>query len=258
MAALRITTIQSDIIWENQKANLRKLDKYLKGLSGQTDLVILPEMFTTGFSMTPNHLAETMKGATLKWMVKKAATMKAAIMGSLIIEESGRYYNRMVFAKPNGKVMTYDKRHLFGLAGEDQSYTAGQKRLIVKYKGWKICPMICYDLRFPVWSRNNCAYDLLIYVANWPEVRRNAWKSLLVARAIENQVYTIGVNRCGVDGTGLVYTGDTTVADYGGGILFQTSGQESVHTVRLERAKMMGFREKLAFLRDQDVFEIVP
>lgn len=254
---LRITTIQSNLLWEDVSANVAYFTNKLSVLSGKTDIVILPEMFTTGFTMYPKKVAETFEGAsTIEWMKKMSLNINAAICGSIVIEEHGNYFNRLLWVTPDGVVEYYDKRHLFTLAGEHIPFTAGVKKLIVEYKGWKICPLVCYDLRFPVWCRNVEDYDLLIFVANWPEKRRHHWKSLLMARAIENQSYLVGVNRVGKDENQLVYTGDTSVIDYAGEILYQKSDVEEVNTLELSKEKLQNFRAKLNFLADKDEFEI--
>ncbi|MEM1323330.1 MAG: amidohydrolase [Bacteroidota bacterium] len=256
MSDLRITTIQSTLQWEDIPANLSHFTHLFAGLEGQTDLVVLPEMFSTGFSMNPAQLAEPMEGPTIGWMREQAVRLGAALCGSLIIEEEGKYYNRLVWMDAEGNSEVYDKRHLFGLGGEAKDYAAGNQRLIVDYKGWKICPLICYDLRFPVWSRNTEAYDLLIYLANWPKPRASAWRTLLRARAIENQAYVIGVNRIGEDGSGLSYRGDTAVIDFMGEALYQVSYQEDVFTTSLSYADMHALRKKLPFLADRDHFDL--
>ena len=213
-------------------------------------------MFTTGFSMEPQPLAETMEGPTMEWLQQQAAELDAAIAGSFIVEALGTYFNRLVFMQPDGTFDFYDKRHLFTLAGEDTHYQAGKTRLEVVYKDWKICPLICYDLRFPVWSRNTNNYDLLLYLANWPEMRRLHWQRLLAARAIENQVYTVGLNRIGQDGNDYPYVGDTSVISFSGEVLFHVSQVEDVHTITLNKADQAAYRKKLAFLEDRDRFKI--
>jgi len=254
---LRITTVQSNLLWEDVSSNLEHFSKQLSDLYRMTDIVILPEMFTTGFTMQPAKVAESFEdSSTIKWMKENAVRIDAAICGSIIIEAHGNYYNRLLWVTPDGTVQYYDKRHLFTLAGEHIPFTAGNKKLIVEYKGWKICPLVCYDLRFPVWCRNMEDYDLMIFVANWPEKRSHHWKSLLMARAIENQCYLVGVNRVGKDKNDLVYTGDTSVIDYSGEILYQKSNAEEVTTIQLSKEKLTTFRKKLNFLADRDEFEI--
>lgn len=255
---LTVSLLQTELAWEDPDANFQYLNTLLQRLQpGQTDLIILPEMFTTGFSMNASELAEPVQGTAYNWMAEKAAALHAVITGSIIVEESGKYYNRLLWVRPDGSFSHYDKRHLFTLAGEEKVYQQGQAHLLVEHKGWKIMPLICYDLRFPVWSRNTMGYDLLLYVANWPSKRRAAWKSLLAARAIENQAYTIGVNRIGEDGNGYPHAGDSSVFDYSGAALLQASDVESIFTLTLDPQKQDNFRSKLRFLDDQDAFKIL-
>lgn len=253
---MKVSLLQTALSWEDPAANLEQIGAQLAQLPTTTDLVVLPEMFTTGFTMNPAQVAEQTDGPTLDWLREQAAQLNAAITGSFVVQEKGNFYNRLAWVFPDGTYKTYDKRHLFTLAGEDQFYTAGTDRLIVEWKGWKICPLICYDLRFPVWSRNDVGYDLLIYVANWPERRRHHWRSLLMARAIENQVYTIGLNRVGVDGKDIRYTGDSCVIDYAGEIRANLAIDSSTVTIELDQASQVAFRERYAFLADQDSFTI--
>ena len=257
MQNFRATLIQSNILWEKIDDNLSNFSKKIHQVSGQTDLIILPEMFSTGFSMQPANVAEPMDGKTVQWMKDHAKSAQAVIMGSFIAEENGAYFNRLVWMQPDGVYFIYDKKHLFTLAKEDESYQAGTDRLIVEWKGWKICPLICYDLRFPVWARNNVGYDLLIYIASWPTPRIDAWRTLLAGRAIENQSYTIGVNRIGTDETGLVYSGDTSLVDYYGKVLYCTSKAEDVFSMALYKEEQERYRSKLNFLPDRDSFQIV-
>lgn len=254
---LRITLIQMDIRWEDATTNHLQLDQSLTGLAGQTDLVVLPEMFTTGFSMHPKSIAETAEGPTLAWLRQKAKQLDAAIVGSIVFEEAGQYFNRLLFVQPDGQIQQYDKRHCFTLAGEHHHYQAGQSRTIIEWRGWRICPLICYDLRFPVWSRQQAPYyDLLLYVANWPEKRSYHWRQLLLARAIENQVYTAGVNRVGTDANGHVYRGDSAVVRYDGQVLWQAAYVSTQSTLVLDKAAQANYRSKLAFLPDADAFEL--
>lgn len=254
---LTVSLLQTELAWEDPAANFRYIDTMLSRLrAGQTDLVILPEMFTTGFSMNAADLAEPTQGKAYHWMAEKAAQLQAVVTGSFIAEVSGQYYNRLLWVRPDASFVHYDKRHLFTLAGEEKIYRPGQAHLLVELKGWTIMPLICYDLRFPVWSRNTIGYDLLLYVANWPSKRRVAWKSLLAARAIENQVYTIGVNRVGEDGNGYPHAGDSSVFDFEGTPLLQATDVESVFTLTLDPNKQDHFRSKLRFLDDQDAFEL--
>lgn len=257
MKDLNVTLIQTDIVWEDPAANLAHYAEMIGKIGEATDLIILPEMFTTGFTMNPAANAETMNGPAVNWMKQQAATTRAAVMGSLVIEEGGEYFNRLIWMLPDGNFQTYDKRHLFAMAGEHERYRAGTDRLVVQYKGWRICPLICYDLRFPVWARNDDAYDLLIYTANWPETRAYDWLTLLRARAIENQCYAVGVNRVGTDANGYVYNGDSCVVDPGWHrMIFHVDKTEAVRTERLSAGHLRAVREKLPFLRDRDQFEV--
>lgn len=255
---LHISIIQPDIVWENKEANLIQYESFINGIEQRKHIIILPEMFTTGFSMQPRLLAETMEGPSVQWMKGMAAKHRCIITGSLIIEENGHYYNRLVWMQPDGQYGCYDKRHLFAYAEENQHYEPGNKRLIVSVSGWKICPMVCYDLRFPVWIRNQHAeYDVLVFVANWPERRIAAWNTLLQARAIENQSYVIGVNRVGTDGKGIFYNGDSRVFDPMGTSLWQAPPEACVHSFVLEKELVTNMRQHLPFLNDADHFMIL-
>lgn len=251
---LKITLAQLNIVWENPAANLEKLESLLAPAC-KTDLIIFPEMFTTGFSMDPEKLCETMDGQSVSWMKSKAASLNAAVTGSLIIKDGGKIWNRSVWANPDGAVFWYDKRHLYTMGGENQHYSAGAGKLIVEYKGWRICPLICYDLRFPVWSRNVDNYDILIYSANWPSARHHVWKNLLAARAIENQAYCFGVNRAGTDGTGLQYLGGSGMSDPKGFPVFLGVG-EQLETFEISYSGLADFRKKFPLLGDKDDFTI--
>ena len=226
-------------------------------------IVILPEMFSTGFSMKPEKLAESMEGPSVAWMKKIAAGKKIILTGSLIIEDKGHYYNRLIWMLPNGQYGHYDKRHLFAFARENNHYAAGNQRLIASVNGWKINLMVCYDLRFPVWARQqfdeekNFEYDVLVYVANWPERRNTAWKTLLQARAIENQCYVIGVNRVGEDGNGIYHSGDSMVIDPLGNILYQKAHEEDVFTISVEKESLDEIRQKFPFWKDSDEFKLL-
>lgn len=254
---LRITTIQADIVWESINSNLLRFDALLNNISKPTDLIILPEMFTTGFTMNQKDFAEDEKGEALNWMRNQAKSKKAAIVGSIIFNWEDDYYNRLYFVFPDGSFKTYNKRHLFRMGEENLHYKQGIERLIVEYEGWRICPLICYDLRFPVWSRNNDDYDLLIYIANWPMSRREVWKTLLAARAIENQSFVAGVNRVGKDGMDINYSGDTQIIDAKGQIVSQSSmDEESVISVEISLSELNAFREKFPVLKDADKFTI--
>jgi predicted amidohydrolase len=253
---MKVTLIQSPLIWESPKQNQNYFEAKINSISESTDLIVLPEMFTTGFTMSPGNVAETMQGETITWLKALAKAKKSAITGSLVIEENNNFYNRMVFVFPSGEIQFYDKKHLFTLAGEDKVYTSGTQKVIVNYLDWTICLQVCYDLRFPVFSRNSEDYDLLIYVASWPKTRINAWDALLKARAIENLSYAIGVNRIGEDNNGYQYTGHSQVVDYLGEYLVEPNESEAVFSVELDRRKMMLTRQKLGFLNDRDDFQI--
>lgn len=256
MRNLRVTLIQANILWEKIDENLNHFSRKINTVQGQTDLIVLPEMFSTGFSMKPERVAESMDGKTMNWLKGQAKNADAVVTGSFIATENGSYFNRLVWMQPDGNYLTYDKKHLFTLAKEDESYTAGSERLIAEWKGWKICPLICYDLRFPAWSRNSVEYDLLIYMASWPTPRIDAWQTLLAARAIENQSYTIGVNRVGEDENQYKYSGASSVFDFTGKSRYRVFDQEDVFTAELNYEEQQSFRKKLNFLADQDRFVI--
>ena len=253
---MKIALIQTILFWENPNKNRTYLTEKINSISQYVDLIVLPEMFTSGFTMNPNNVAETMQGETISWLKETAKTKNCAITGSLVIEENGYYFNRLVFVFPSGEIQTYDKRHLFTLAGEDKVYTSGKNKLIVDYKGFKICPLICYDLRFPVFSRNAEDYDVLLYVANWPKPRVNAWDILLKARAVENMSYVIGVNRVGLDDNNLEYVGHSQAIDFLGNFIQEPQETEGIFIVELNKEKLLETRSKLAFLNDKDQFEI--
>ncbi len=265
MSSLTFTIIQTQLHWEDKTANLQMLEEKINGIGEKTEVVILPEMFSTGFSMRPEQLAEGMDGEALTWMKRISAEKKIILTGSLMTKESGTYFNRLVWMLPNGQMGTYDKRHLFAYANEHRHYTAGDKRLIASVKGWKINLLVCYDLRFPVWSRQaqhgeekrGPEYDVLIYVANWPEKRSHAWKTLLQARAIENQCFCIGVNRVGNDGNNVYHSGDSMVVNPVGEVLFQKAHEEVVHTFTLQKEELEKVREKMPFWKDADPFKII-
>ena len=255
---LTVTTIQSNLIWHDIQSNLDAFEAKIDAIDQETDLIILPEMFTTGFSMEAEKLAESMSGPTMDWFRQKASDLNAVITGSFICVKNDKYYNRLIWMFPDGKFQSYDKRHLFAYAGEHETYTSGEKRLVVEWKGWRICPQICYDLRFPVWARftEEQPYDLLIFTANWPEKRRLHWQQLLIARAIENQCYVIGVNRVGEDGKGFRYAGDSAVIDPMGEPIFRAAHQAVTHTSVIELTHVKGVRDRFHFLDDADVFKI--
>lgn len=254
---LKITIIQSELHWENAEANRVMFSGKIQNIEGETDLIILPEMFTTGFSMNAKNLAEENNGETLQWMISEAQKKNCAIMGSVIISENDKFYNRLFFVFPNGSFQKYDKKHTFTLAKENETYSAGKERLIVNYKDWRICPLVCYDLRFPVWARNTEDYDVLIYAANWPKVRTIAWDTLLQARAIENMAYCVGVNRVGFDGNDHEYIGHSVVYDVLGKQIstadFET---EFTETIVLEKEHIESNRKHLQFLNDRDSFTL--
>jgi omega-amidase len=263
MSDLTVSLIQANLQWEDKAANLAMFDAKIDAIKERTEVIILPEMFSTGFSMQPEKLAETMDGNAVNWMKRKAKEKNAIIVGSLIIEENGEYLNRMIWMQPNGVYGTYDKRHLFAFADEHNHYTAGEKRLIASVKGWKINLAVCYDLRFPVWARNAIngdgapEYDVLINVANWPERRNVHWKTLLHARAIENQCYVIGVNRVGNDGNNIYHSGDSSLIDPLGEIVYRKEHDEDVFTYTLSRQHLDEVRGRLPFLKDADKFMIL-
>ncbi|MGV8812862.1 MAG: amidohydrolase [Gelidibacter sp.] len=255
---LNIALIQTELTWENPEQNRAHISKKIDDIFDPVDVIVLPEMFTSGFTMMPQNVAETMNGETIAWMKTVAAQKQAAITGSLVIIEDDNYYNRMVFVHPNGKTEHYDKRHTFTLAGEDKVYTAGSKKIMIDYKGWKICPLVCYDLRFPVWSRNSENYDVLIYVASWPAIRMVAWDTLLKARAIENMSYCVGVNRVGKDANNHEYSGHSAVYDVlGNRIDTIPFDKEAVEIVTLKKQDIELNRSKFNFLADQDQFSIM-
>ena len=288
MSSLTITIIQTNLHWEVKAANLQMLEQKINSIKDKTEIVVLPEMFSTGFSMNPGKLAETMSGETLQWMKRVAIAKKVILTGSIIIKEGapsplefpgkakGRgearggeaYFNRLIWMLPDGQYGIYDKRHRFAFAGEDQHYTAGNKRLIASVKGWKINLLVCYDLRFPIWSRQTPPpqeevgkgpeYDLLIYVANWPERRNTAWKTLLQARAIENQCFVVGVNRIGKDGNDINHSGDSMIIDPLGEILYHKKEEEDIFTLTLDKNHLQTVREKFPFWKDADEFQINP
>ncbi len=261
MSTLTITTIQSNLLWEEKSANLHILEKKIVGIEEKTEIVVLPEMFSTGFSMKTEELAETMDGETLQWMKRVSRENNIIVTGSIIIEEEGNYYNRLIWMLPNGQYGHYDKRHLFAFGEEDKHYKPGDKRLIASVKGWKINLLVCYDLRFPVWARQqkkeeSAEYDVLIYVANWPERRSHAWKTLLCARAIENQCYVVGVNRVGSDANNIYYSGNSLVIDPLGQVLYHMADEEDIFTITLQKEMLEETRNKFPFWKDADSFKI--
>jgi omega-amidase len=263
MSLLGFTLIQTKLHWENKEANLNMFEEKINMIDVAGQIVVLPEMFSTGFSMKPEQLAEEMNGPAVEWMKRVAAEKKIILTGSLIISDEGNYYNRLIWMLPNGHFGYYDKRHLFAFGEEDKHYSGGSKRLIASVSGWKVNLMVCYDLRFPVWARQqfdderNFEYDVLIYVANWPERRNTAWKSLLRARAIENQCYVIGVNRVGDDGNNIYHSGDSMAIDPLGEILYQMADEEDVFSIKLDKEHLLDIRKKFQFWRDADDFKIM-
>lgn len=254
---MKVAIIQSPLAWEDPQSNRNYFEAKINTITSEVDVIVLPEMFTSGFTINPQVVAETMQGETILWMQTLAKAKKSAITGSLVIAEGATFYNRMVFVFPTGEIQQYDKRHLFTLADEHEVYTAGTQKTIIEHKGWRICPLICYDLRFPVFSRNVENYDLLIYVASWPKTRIAAWDTLLKARAIENMSYTIGVNRLGVDGNNLEYVGHSQVVDYLGNSVIEPQKEEGVFIADLDKQAMLDTRKKLDFLKDKDQFELL-
>lgn len=255
---MKVALIQSSLFWENPTANRNYFEEKINAITENVDLIVLPEMFTTGFSMNPKDVAETMEGETIIWLQSLAKAKKTAITGSLIIKENNNFYNRLVFVFPSGEIQFYDKRHLFTLAGEDKVYTSGKEKLIVDYLGWKIRPLVCYDLRFPVFARNVEDYDVLIYVANWPKPRINAWDILLKARSVENMCYTIGVNRIGFDNNNFEHVGHSQTVDFLGNYVLEPQETEGFFVVELNKKKLLETRKKLGFLNDRDTFELKP
>lgn len=254
--SLNVTIIQTHLAWENPIENRSHFDTLLTSLK-DAHLVVLPEMFTTGFTMNAEQASEISEGETLAWLQQWAKRINAAITGSVAVNENGNYYNRLYFVYPDGSFKTYDKKHLFTLANEHHTYNAGKERLIVEYLGWKICPLVCYDLRFPVWARNTEDYDALIYVANWPKIRTHAWDTLLKARAIENISYCIGVNRIGLDGNGYEYVGHSAVYNTLGELVSSEELEtDLLQTVTLEKSHINKTRSHLKFLQDRDAFTL--
>jgi omega-amidase len=254
---LKVVGIQADLVWESPEQNIAFFEEKINAIEVSVDLIVLPEMFTTGFTMQPKKVAEKITGFSVSWMQKIAKEKQTAICGSLVISDANKFYNRFVFVHPSGEIETYNKRHSFTLAGEDKVYTAGTKKVIIAYKGWRICPLICYDLRFPVWSRNIENYDLLIYMANWPIVRIKAWDTLLKARAIENMSYVIGVNRTGKDANNYEYSGNSLLIDYLGEELSNLKKDEvGIVSATFVKSDQDRIRNKLGFLTDKDSFLI--
>jgi omega-amidase len=272
---MHVTVFQPDLYWHDPVANRAMLEEQIFALPHPTDLIVLPEMFTTGFTMNARAVAEPMGLTTFRWLRQMAAQTHAAITGSYVVQETagpraGQFYNRLVWMEPDGAFATYDKRHLFRMGDEHETYTAGTARLVRHWRGWRVCPLICYDLRFPVWGRNRpvlpgeaadengLVYDLLLYVANWPAPRRSVWNALLPARAIENQSYVIGTNRVGTDGMGLTYAGDSAVIDYRGAVLQQQPDTAGMQQTTLSLNELRAFRQQFPAWMDADTFGITP
>ena len=254
---LRVSLVQFEIAWEDPLANCALLEEKLQHLINQTDVVVLPEMFSTGFSMNDQG-AEIGHGPVIKWLKLMASRLNALVVGSIKCKENNQFFNRFVAVDPEGKILSYDKKHLFRMGGEDQFYTAGNERRIISYKNWNIAAFVCYDLRFPVWSRNvDLAYDLAIYVANWPAVRSHAWNTLLRARAIENLAYVVGVNRIGQDGNEIQYQGDSALISYLGNDLLNLSNEDAIQTHSISKSDLIEFREKFPTYLDADDFELI-
>ncbi|MFD2246407.1 amidohydrolase [Pontibacter ruber] len=254
---LRVTIVQTALHWQDAEANRKMFSEKLANAAPKTDLIVLPEMFTTGFSMNAPELAEEAGGPSLAWMQQEAARHHAVVTGSVMVQENGKYYNRLFWVRPDGSYEKYDKRHLFRMAREHETYTSGTDQLVVELKGWRIRPLVCYDLRFPVWSRNTGnRYDLLLYVANWPKVRSLAWSTLLQARAIENIAYVAGVNRIGTDGNNHPYSGDSAIIHPKGHKLLETTEAEGIHTLTLSKQELIDFREIFPAHLDADEFRL--
>lgn len=263
---MKVTLLQTSLHWEDREKNLAHFDNLLNSVTEKTDLIVLPEMFTTGFTMNPAKLAEHANGPALAWLKQKARQKNTILTGSVAIHENGNFFNRLFWVEPNGEVSTYNKRHLFRMAGEDKHYSAGRSKIIKTIGEFKVCPLVCYDLRFPVWSRNTfkkhngsytAAYDVLVYVANWPEARSYPWKQLLIARAIENQCFVIGVNRIGTDGNNIVHSGDSMVINPRGEIINKTQAhQESIEIVSLDYSYLAEFRKIFPVGLDADEFNL--
>jgi omega-amidase len=254
---LKVAVFQLDSVWEDAQANREKIDQFLSNLQENTDVVFLPEMFQTGFSMNVSELAESMEGETICWMKERCREYQLALCGSLIIRENEKYFNRLVFVEPSGEINFYNKRHLFTMAKEESHFEPGFERLIINYKGWRICPLICYDLRFPVWARNRNEYDILVYSVNWPQARTEVWNTLLKARAIENQAYVVGANRVGVDGNSIAYSGNSQLIDSKGNVLSTISEySEGIISAEFSYYELVKFRSDFPVLNDADEFSI--
>ena len=258
MSTLKITTFQAYLFWENIDKNLQNLGLRLSSIREKTDLIVLPEMFNTGFSMNAEKLAEEMGGRTMAWMHQQALKFECVVTGSLIVKEDNKFYNRLIWMRPDGTYEYYDKRHLFGLGKEDETFTPGTKKLFVELNGWKICPIICYDLRFPVWLRNkDSEYDMLLVVANWPERRSLHWRTLIPARAVENQTYVVAVNRVGHDGNEVYHSGDSMCIDPNGKVVYYKPNDEDLYTFSISKDELIKARRAFPFLKDADDFKLL-
>lgn len=254
---LNVGVFQFDLAWENPQANRAKIDEWIHKTNKTADVIFLPEMFTTGFSMKVAELAEPMDGETIRWMKTFCAEHQLALCGSLIIKEGDRYFNRLLFVEPSGEIRFYNKRHLFSMGNEDRYFEKGMERLVVEYKGWRICPLICYDLRFPVWARNRNEYDILVYSANWPQARTEVWNTLLKARAIENQSYVVGANRVGVDGNTISYSGNSQLIDPKGHLLAEVGDHhKGIVLAGFSYSELTKFRTAFPVLNDADQFNM--
>ncbi|WP_026955387.1 amidohydrolase [Algoriphagus vanfongensis] len=259
--SLHIAMIQTDLYWKDKVANLAMLEEKIWGIEEEVDLIVLPEMFPTGFSMDAEELAEPMNLTVCKWMKQMASQKKAVVCGSAIVVAGGEYFNRFLWAQPSGEIQFYDKRHLFRMAEEHDHFSAGQSQPVFEWKGWKILPQVCYDLRFPIWSRNQhsdegMAFDLMLYIASWPAPRASAWDILLPARAVENLAYAIGVNRVGIDGNQIPYVGHSAVYDFKGNAAIHLGEDESIGLITLHKEELLAYREKFPAWMDADDFEI--
>ena len=257
MKKMRVTSIQNVLHWENEAANLNMFAELLEGLVGNTDLVVLPEMFNSGFSMQPQKIAQELQGSTVTWMRAQAKKLNAAICGSIAVSFEGDFFNQFIFVHPDGSIDVYNKRHCFRMSGEHLVYRCGNVRTLIQYRGWRILPQVCYDLRFAVFSRCQNDYDLVLYVANWPQARRTPWRCLLQARAIENLSYVVGVNRIGVDANDVAYSGDSMVIDFKGDILFDAQSQALCHTQILSLDDLESFRDKFPAWKDADSYQLL-
>jgi omega-amidase len=259
---LKITLSQSSLYWHDIDANLAMMEEKIWQIGQETDLIVLPEMFSTGFTNAAPELAEPMNSKTFRWMKQQAKQTRAVVTGSFIARDGKDLYNRLLWMQPDGEFATYDKKHLFRMSEEHEIYSAGKERLVVEWRGWKICPLICYDLRFPVWSRNlmledeSLSYDLLLYVANWPASRSQVWRTLLQARALENLSYCVGLNRIGEDGMNIAYNGQSLVYNYKGEVVADLSDQDAIVTIELSKTALRDFRKKFPAYLDADSFTV--